>query len=72
MSGKRALHVEPEPRGRTFEEFCAELSLTSDERAALVWHLAAFRARRTVEKLLIRLDTRPLLASLNDQQRGEK
>lgn len=52
MSGKRALHVEPEPRMRTFDDFCAERTITDDERTALVWHLAAFRARKTVERLL--------------------
>ena len=37
---------------RTFDEAFAELNLTPAERAALVWHLAAFRARKTVEALL--------------------
>ena len=72
MSGKRALHVEPEPRARTFEGFCAERNLTPDERAALVWHLAAFRFRRTVEKLLIRMDTRPLLAPLSNPHEAKR
>jgi hypothetical protein len=38
----------------TFDEFFAEHRLTTKEREALVWHLAAFRARRTVETLLPR------------------
>lgn len=37
---------------RTFDEAFAELHLTPDERAALVWHLAALRARKTVEELM--------------------
>lgn len=36
----------------TFDELFADLHLTPAERAALVWHLAAFRARKTVEALL--------------------
>lgn len=42
----------PEPRIRTFDEVFSEHRLTTVERAALVWHLATFRARRTVECLL--------------------
>ena len=37
---------------RTFDEASAELNLTPEERTALVWHLAALRARKTVETLL--------------------
>lgn len=37
---------------KTFDELCAELRVTPREREALVWHLAAYRARRTVEALL--------------------
>lgn len=37
---------------RTFDEAFAELNLTLAERTALVWHLAAMRARKTVEVLL--------------------
>lgn len=37
---------------RTFDEVFAELNLTQAERHALVWHLAAYRARKTVEVLL--------------------
>lgn len=37
---------------RTFDETFEYLHLTATERAALVWHLAAFRARRTIEALL--------------------
>lgn len=58
MSGKRALHVEPEPRVRTFDDFCADYTLTQAEREALVWHLAAMRARKTVETLLPTTDPR--------------
>lgn len=36
----------------TFDEFFEEHKLTKQERTALVWHLAAFRARRTIELLL--------------------
>jgi hypothetical protein len=42
----------PEPRTRTFDETFSELNLTASERTALVWHLAMFRARRTIEALL--------------------
>ncbi len=51
MSGKRSLTAPPGPP-RTFDELFAELNLTTAERTALVWHLAAFRARKTVEALL--------------------
>lgn len=37
---------------RTFDEAFAEHTLTPAERHALVWHLAAYRARKTVEVLL--------------------
>jgi hypothetical protein len=37
---------------RTFDEAFAEMHLTEVERHALVWHLAAYRARKTVEALL--------------------
>lgn len=37
---------------RTFDEAFAELNLKPDERAALVWHLAAIRTRKLVETLL--------------------
>lgn len=36
----------------TFDELFAEHRLTPEERRALVWHLAAYRARKTVEALL--------------------
>lgn len=36
----------------TFDELFAELRLTRAERTSLVWHLAEFRARKTVEALL--------------------
>jgi hypothetical protein len=41
---------------RTFDEAFAEHRLTPAERAALVWHLAMFRARKTVEVLLPETD----------------
>lgn len=37
---------------RTFDEVFAEHTITPAERRELVWHLAAYRARRTVETLL--------------------
>lgn len=43
--------VSPQPI-RTFDEAFAEHSLTPSERTAMVWHLAAYRARKTVEALL--------------------
>ncbi len=45
----------PQPL-RTFDEAFEELNLTTSERTALVWHLAAFRARKTVEALLPETD----------------
>ena len=39
-------------RARTFDEAFADHDLAPAERAALVWHLAMFRARKTVEALL--------------------
>lgn len=39
-------------RPMTFDEWCAQFTLTAAERTALVWHLAACRARRTVETLI--------------------
>jgi hypothetical protein len=38
----------------TFDELVEDFNLTPAERAALVWHLAAFRMRKTVEALLPR------------------
>jgi hypothetical protein len=37
----------------TFDEFFAEHRLTPEERAELVYRLAALRARKTIEALLI-------------------
>lgn len=48
----RADMAVPAPPVRTFDEVFADLNLTLSERAALVWHLAMFRARKTVETLL--------------------
>lgn len=36
----------------TFDGFCGTHRVTPSERTALVWHLASFRARGTVEALL--------------------
>lgn len=36
----------------TFDELFERHTITPAERAALVWHLAAFRARKTVEALM--------------------
>lgn len=46
----------PEPRVRTFDEVFSEHFITPAERAALVWHLAMFRARKTVDALLPETD----------------
>lgn len=43
---------------RTFDDFCADYTITQAEREALVWHLAAFRARKTIETLLPTTDPR--------------
>ena len=36
----------------TFNDLAVAFKLTADERAALVWQLAAFRARKTIEALM--------------------
>jgi hypothetical protein len=38
--------------GKTFDQFCHIRRVTKEERKALVWHLAAIRFGRLVEKLL--------------------
>jgi hypothetical protein len=48
----------PEPRTRTFDEAFEDFNLTPAERTALVWHLAAYRARKTVEALLPQTDVK--------------
>jgi hypothetical protein len=58
MTSRADLAV-PAPPPRTFDELFAEHNLTAEERAALVWHLAEFRARKTVEALLP--ETNPVL-----------
>lgn len=37
---------------RTFDKAFAEHHLTKEEREAMVWHLAMYRARKTVAALL--------------------
>jgi hypothetical protein len=51
----------PEPRLRTFDEAFEDHHLSPDEQTALVWHLALFRARKTVEILLPKTDPKPAL-----------
>lgn len=51
MTSRADLAVPPLPP-RTFDEAFAELNLTSEERGALVWQLAAIRTRRLIETLL--------------------
>lgn len=41
----------------TFDEFCAQFRLKPEERTELVYHLAAYRARKTIETLLPKKDT---------------
>lgn len=36
----------------TFNGLCSDLHVSARERTAMVWHLAQFRLRKTVEKLL--------------------
>lgn len=36
----------------SFNELCRDTRVTPAERRALVWHLATYRARKTVETLL--------------------
>lgn len=38
----------------TFDELFAELTLTDEERKALVWRLVAIRSQRLVETLLLK------------------
>lgn len=52
MPQSRADLAIPDRMPRTFDEAFAELHLTPAERTALAWHLAAYRARKTVEALL--------------------
>jgi hypothetical protein len=52
MPRGKARDMKPEQRVRTFDEAFAEHHLTAAERAAMVWHLAMLRARKTVEALL--------------------
>lgn len=60
---------------RTFDEAFEDLNLTADERAALVWHLAELRARKTVEALLpatkpeliLGFDPRDILRNVTNQ-----
>ena len=56
----------PEPPMRTFDEAFAELNLTHAERTAMVWHLAMYRARKTVEALLT-----PDYGDINEQTLAE-
>lgn len=51
----------PEPRTRTFDDAFCELNLTQAERTAMVWHLAMFRARKTIEALLPQTDPKLVL-----------
>lgn len=51
MTSRADLAVPPPPL-RTFDEAFAELNLTPAERTEMVWHLAAMRARKTIEALL--------------------
>ncbi len=48
----RADKLAPPPRTRTFDEVCSDHRVTASERADLVWFLATFRMRKTVETLL--------------------
>lgn len=52
----------PEQPIRTFDEAFADHKLTPAERNALVWHLAMFRARKTVEALSV-----PDYGTVNEQ-----
>ena len=36
----------------TFDELFAGFTLTAEERRLLIWHLAAYRMRKTLEALL--------------------
>ena len=52
-----------EPIIRTFDEVFGggNLRVTPNERAALVWHLASMRARKTIEALLPETDPKLLI-----------
>lgn len=58
---KRADAAVPERQPRSFDETFRELNLTPAERRAMVWHLAMYRARKTVEALLISPDAKDSL-----------
>lgn len=36
----------------TFDQFCGQFRLSEGERTQLVWHLAQYRCRKTVEALI--------------------
>lgn len=67
--------VPPQPI-RTFDEAFAEHHLTPAERTAMVWHLAAYRARKTVEALLLPheepFDKEAMLAVLREHRRNPR
>lgn len=37
---------------KTFDEAFREFNITKEERTAMVWHLAMYRAQKTIEALL--------------------
>lgn len=51
MTARKADMAVPPPEPKTFDEFFAEHRLTAEERLALVWHLAMYRARKLIETL---------------------
>jgi hypothetical protein len=65
--------VPPQPI-RTFDEVFGGHTVTHAERAALVWHLAAYRARKTVEALLPQqqepFDKEAMLGVLREHRRA--
>ena len=71
---KYKAHTPVDPRIHTFDEVFGggNLRVTVSERIALVWHLAALRARKTVEALLPKTDPKLTLGfDPNDILRGE-
>ena len=51
LAAKKAIDAAG-PTLRTFDEVFGDFNLTPAERTAMVWHLAAMRARKTIEALL--------------------
>lgn len=56
-----AAELERARQPRSFDDAFAHHNLTRDERVTMVWHLAMFRARKTVEALLPQTDQKLII-----------